>query len=130
MFRLSTRSMSRLEGVNPSIITLVTEAIKLTKVDFGVTCGMRTVEEQEKLVASGASQTMKSKHLEGRAVDLVAYVGSNVTWQLNMYDDLADAMAAAARKLSVIDKQFIALEKQQQLIREQARLIEEKTNGV
>jgi len=33
-------------------------------------------------------------------------------------------------QLSVIDKQFIALEKQQQLIREQARLIEEKTNGV
>jgi hypothetical protein len=93
--------MSRLEGVNPNIITLVTEAIKLTKVDFGVTCGMRTVEEQEKLVASGASQTMKSKHLEGRAVDLVAYIGSNVTWQLNMYDDLADAMAAAARKLNV-----------------------------
>ena len=93
--------MSRLEGINPDIITVVTEAIKLTKVDFGVTCGMRTVEEQEKLVASGASQTMKSKHLEGRAVDLVAYVGSSVTWQLNMYDDLADAMAAAARKLNV-----------------------------
>ena len=101
MFKLSTRSMSRLEGINPDIITVVTEAIKLTKVDFGVTCGMRTVEEQEKLVASGASQTMKSKHLEGRAVDLVAYVGSSVTWQLNMYDDLADAMAAAARKLNV-----------------------------
>ena len=58
MFRLSTRSMSRLEGINADLITLVTEAIKLTKVDFGVTCGMRTVEEQEKLVASGASQTM------------------------------------------------------------------------
>ena len=101
MFKLSTRSMSRLEGINPDIITVVAEAIKLTKVDFGVTCGMRTVEEQEKLVASGASQTMKSKHLEGRAVDLVAYVGSSVTWQLNMYDDLADAMAAAAGKLNV-----------------------------
>ncbi len=101
MFRLSTRSMSRLEGINPDIIRVVTEAIKLTKVDFGVTCGMRTVEEQEKLVASGASQTMKSKHLEGRAVDLVAYVGSSVTWQLNMYDDIADAMAEASRKLDV-----------------------------
>jgi peptidoglycan LD-endopeptidase CwlK len=101
MFRLSTRSMSRLEGINPDIIRVVTEAIKLTKVDFGVTCGMRTVEEQEKLVASGASQTMKSKHLEGRAVDLVAYVGSSVTWQLNMYDDIADAMAMASRKLDV-----------------------------
>ena len=69
----------------------------MTKVDFGVTCGMRTLAEQEALVAKGASQTMKSKHLEGRAVDLVAYVGPNVTWALNMYDDLADAMADAAR---------------------------------
>jgi peptidoglycan L-alanyl-D-glutamate endopeptidase CwlK len=69
----------------------------MTKVDFGVTCGMRTVAEQEALVAKGASQTMKSKHLEGRAVDLVAYVGPNITWALNMYDELADAMADAAR---------------------------------
>ena len=93
--------MSRLIGINPDLIGVVTQAIKTTKVDFGVTCGMRTVEEQEKLVASGASQTMKSKHLEGRAVDLVAYVGSNITWQLNMYDDLADAMGDAACKLEV-----------------------------
>ena len=93
--------MSRLEGINPDLIRVVSQAIKTTKVDFGVTCGMRTVEEQEKLVASGASQTMKSKHLGGRAVDLVAYVGSNITWQLNMYDDLADAMGDAACKLEV-----------------------------
>ena len=93
--------MGRLEGIDHNLIRIVTEAIKLTKVDFGVTCGMRTVEEQEKLVASGASQTMKSKHLEGRAVDLVAYVGSSVTWQLNMYDDLADSMAKAAKDLGV-----------------------------
>tara|TARA_R110000772_G_scaffold66051_2_gene147315 strand:+ start:350 stop:799 length:450 start_codon:yes stop_codon:yes gene_type:complete len=101
MFKLSTRSMSRLEGINPDLITVVTEAIKLTKIDFGVTCGMRTVEEQEKLVASGASQTMNSKHLKGRAVDLVAYIGSDITWKLNKYDDLADAMAVAAGKLDV-----------------------------
>ena len=100
-FKLSTRSMGRLEGIDHNLIRIVTEAIKLTKVDFGVTCGMRTVEEQEKLVASGASQTMKSKHLEGRAVDLVAYVGSSVTWQLNMYDDLADSMAKAAKDLGI-----------------------------
>ena len=101
MFKLSTRSMSRLEGINPDLITVVTEAIKLTKVDFGVTCGMRTVAEQEALVAKGASQTMKSKHLEGRAVDLVAYIGPNVTWALNKYDELADAMAAAAKQKGV-----------------------------
>jgi|TARA_B110000211_G_scaffold93940_1_gene109559 peptidoglycan L-alanyl-D-glutamate endopeptidase CwlK len=97
-FKLSSRSEGRLEGINPQLIEVVKTAITLTKVDFGVTCGMRTVEEQEKLVASGASQTMKSKHLEGRAVDLVAYIGPNVTWALNKYDELADAMAAAAKQ--------------------------------
>jgi len=96
-FKLSTRSTDRMAGIEPDLIEVVNTAITLTKVDFGVTCGMRTLAEQEALVAKGASQTMKSKHLEGRAVDLVAYVGSNVTWALNMYDDLADAMADAAR---------------------------------
>jgi len=96
-FKLSTRSTDRMAGIEPDLIEMVKTAITLTKVDFGVTCGMRTLAEQEALVAKGASQTMKSKHLEGRAVDLVAYVGSNVTWALNMYDELADAMADAAR---------------------------------
>ena len=100
-FKLSSRSEGRLEGINPKLIEVVKTAITLTKVDFGVTCGMRTVEEQEKLVASGASQTMKSKHLEGRAVDLVAYIGPNVTWALNKYDEIADAMAAAAKQKGV-----------------------------
>ena len=100
-FKLSARSKGRLEGINPQLIEVVKTAITLTKVDFGVTCGMRTVEEQEKLVASGASQTMKSKHLEGRAVDLVAYIGPNVTWSLNKYDEIADAMAAAAKQKGV-----------------------------
>ncbi len=100
-FKLSNRSKGRLEGVNPKLVQVVNKAIELTKVDFGVTCGMRTVEEQEKLVASGASQTMKSKHLEGRAVDLVAYIGPNITWALNKYDELADAMADAAVVYSV-----------------------------
>jgi len=100
-FKLSTRSKGRLKGIAPELIEIVEKAIATTRVDFGVTCGMRTVEEQEKLVASGASQTMKSKHLEGRAVDVVAYVGPNITWQLNMYDDIADAMADACCELGV-----------------------------
>jgi len=100
-FKLSTRSTGRLGGIEPDLIEVVKAAIELTKVDFGVTCGMRTVQEQEALVASGASQTMKSKHLEGRAVDLVAYIGPNVTWALNKYDELADAMAAAAKQKGI-----------------------------
>ena len=100
-YRLGSRSVSKLEGVNPQMVAVVQHAIKLTKVDFGVTEGLRSVERQKELVAAGKSQTMASKHIEGRAVDLVAYIGSDVAWELNLYDDIADAMKAAAIKLGV-----------------------------
>ena len=100
-FTLSQRSLNRLEGVNSDMIRVVNKAIELTKIDFGVICGMRTMEEQEALVAKGASQTMKSKHLDGLAVDLMAYVGGRASWELNLYDDIADAMKDAAKHENV-----------------------------
>ena len=96
-FMLSQRSLGRLDGVKSGLHSVVCKAIKVSKVDFGVICGMRTEAEQKELVAKGASQTMKSKHLEGLAVDLMAYVGSRASWELNLYDDIADAMAQAAK---------------------------------
>ena len=98
-FKLSTRSLGKLEGVDSRLIDVVERAIELTKVDFGVIYGMRTLEEQEKLVAAGKSQTMKSNHLVGKAVDLMAYVDGKGCWELNVYDDLCDAMKAAAEEL-------------------------------
>lgn len=101
MFELSSRSLGKLEGVDNDLVAVVTQAIDLTKVDFGVICGMRTLDEQEELVNKGASQTMKSLHLEGRAVDLMAYIGSRGSWELNVYDEIADAMKEASIKLDV-----------------------------
>ena len=103
-FKLSSRSLGKLEGVHPDMVNTVKRAIELTKVDFGVTYGVRTLEEQEKLYKAGRSQTMKSKHLiqgdgYSHAVDLVAYFGSNVSWELNVYDNICDAMAEAARQI-------------------------------
>ena len=100
-FKLSQRSLSHLEGVKPELVAVVKRAIELTKVDFGVVEGLRSVETQKQYVAAGKSQTMTSKHLTGDAVDLVAYVGSAVSWELNLYDDIADAMKAAAIELGV-----------------------------
>ena len=100
-FKLSQRSLDKLEGVDERLVTVVKSAIHLTKVDFGVICGLRTIEEQRGLVAKGASKTMKSKHLEGLAVDLMAYIGSRASWELNLYDDIADAMKQAAKEIGV-----------------------------
>ena len=96
-FTLSQRSLWRLDGLNNKLHSVVTTAIGLTNVDFGVTCGLRTEKEQEDLVARGASKTMKSKHLTGDAVDVVAYIGgSRISWELNLYDDIADAFKEAS----------------------------------
>jgi peptidoglycan LD-endopeptidase CwlK len=101
-FKLSQRSLDKLQGVEEQLVATVKLAISLTKTDFGVICGLRTIEEQRALVAKGASKTMRSKHLEGKAVDLMAYVGSRGSWELNLYDDLADAMKAAAKETGAV----------------------------
>lgn len=100
-FKLSERSLSRLDGVEDSMRAVTELAIEYTKVDFGVTCGLRSIEEQKELVEAGASQTMNSKHIPGLAVDVVAYIGPRISWETNLYDDIADAFKAAAIELGV-----------------------------
>ena len=100
-FQLSRRSLDRLQGVDERMVAVVKYAITSTKTDFGVIQGMRTIEQQKELVAKGASQTMKSKHLDGLAVDLMAYINGRGSWELNLYDDLADAMAEGANAVGV-----------------------------
>jgi len=101
MFSLSQRSIDRLHGVDDRLVDVVKAAIQITRIDFGVVQGLRTIEMQRKLVASGASQTMASKHLDGKAVDLMAYIDGRGSWELNLYDNIADAMAQAANKIGV-----------------------------
>jgi hypothetical protein len=100
-FRLSKRSRDNLLGVKPELMYVVEQAIKLTKVDFAVTEGLRTEARQRELVAKGASQTMNSKHLRGEAVDLVAFIGNRISWELNLYDEIADAVQLAALRVNV-----------------------------
>jgi peptidoglycan L-alanyl-D-glutamate endopeptidase CwlK len=100
-FNLSARSRKNLIGVKPQLVAVVERAIVLSSVDFAVTEGLRTMETQRKYVAAGKSQTLQSKHLTGDAVDLVAFLGKAISWELNLYDDIADAMAQAGRELGV-----------------------------
>ena len=100
-FHLSKKSYRKLEGVNPKLVETVERAIKISKVDFGVIYGVRTLDAQKKLYEAGRSQTMRSKHLlqeddTSHAVDLMAYIGSRASWELNLYDDIADAMRVGA----------------------------------
>ena len=100
-YKLSRRSLERLQKVHPDLVRVVMRAIQLTEVDFGVTEGVRTIEKQREYVAKGASKTMNSRHITGHAVDLVAYFGAEVRWDWPLYHKIAAAMKLAAKELGV-----------------------------
>ena len=108
-FRLSSRSLSKLNNVHPDMTDIVHRAIQITRVDFGVTQGLRTLEMQKRLYAAGRSQTMPSKHLAqwdgySHAVDVVAWYNGEICWELNLYDDICDAFKQAAIEKGVAVK--------------------------
>lgn len=101
-FKLSTRSLERLLGVDERLVAVVHRAIEITTVDFGVVEGVRTPARQIELFEKDASQIREGgTHVEGRAVDLMAYIGDRGSWELNLYDNIADAMKQAAIEKNV-----------------------------
>lgn len=101
-FKLSARSLKNLEGVDQRLVDVVKLAITLTKVDFGVIEGVRTPEKQLEYFQKGASQiAVGGSHVQGKAVDLMAYIGDRGSWEINLYDDIADSMKFAAIQLNV-----------------------------
>ena len=101
MFKLSHKSLDKLKGVDEELVAVVKRAIELTEVDFGISEGVRDIERQRKLVNEGKSQTIKSKHLIGRAVDVFAYVDGGVSWDKEHYYTIAKAFKLAAEELNV-----------------------------
>lgn len=101
MFRLGKTSEANLVGVHPDLVRVVRRAIELTEVDFRVGEGLRSLAQQKKNVEKGVSWTLKSRHLTGHAVDLLALVNGEVTWSWAPYYKIAAAMKKAAKELKV-----------------------------
>ena len=71
MPKLGKRSMQRLEGVDPRLITVLQKVVKYY--DITVIEGMRSQERQNELVRIGKSKTKFGKHCRGLAVDIAPY---------------------------------------------------------
>ncbi|MFV9180700.1 M15 family metallopeptidase [Serratia marcescens] len=98
-YKFSQRSEKNLVGVNSALIAVTRRALELSPVDFGITEGLRSLERQKQMVAAGASQTMNSRHLTGHAVDVVAYLGSTISWEWQYYEQIAAAFKQAGEEL-------------------------------
>jgi len=105
-FKLSKKSLEHLNEVHPDLQKLVHRTIQITPVDFGIVDGLRTVNQQKENVAKGASQTMRSRHLTGHAVDFGAYVGSeykngDTQEEYKLYEQIAEAFKKASLELDI-----------------------------
>lgn len=123
-YQLSKRSLSRLAGVDDKLVAVVKRAIEISQVDFMVLEGVRSKEQcminygkgrtAAQCVAKGVpaqyanpnaakvtwlNNPFASKHVTGKAVDLVPYP---VDWNdLKKFDLIAQAMLQAAKELGV-----------------------------
>lgn len=107
---------NRLAGCHPDLVKIVVKAAEYSPVPFKVGEVLRSKERQMKLVAEGASTTMRSRHLAhpkdglSRAVDLIAFPDLNkngvmdsadLSWVWGYYADIAKAMKKAAAELGI-----------------------------
>jgi len=108
MFKFSDVSKERLAMAHPALQDVFNEIINF--VNIGITCSVRTVEEQKRLVADGKSQTMNSYHIpiEGqrysRAVDIVWYSDfkGDYVWSSNPYRIIGPAVVELGRRKGYI----------------------------
>ncbi len=106
---LDERSEKRLEGVNPTLVSIVRRAAKRLPFSLFVVEGLRTRERQAELYAQGRTKpgkkvtwTLHSKHLEGKAVDLAPIIDGVIDWNdLKKFDQIARAMIEAAKEVGV-----------------------------
>ena len=108
MYALSSRSRSRLQGVHPLLVKVITRAIQITSIDFGVLEGVRTQELQDEYYDrhDGTTNTRDSYHIprgdyHAHAVDLYAWVEGEVSWKHEDFRYVLQACFTAAIELGV-----------------------------
>jgi hypothetical protein len=100
-FKFGQRSESNLVGVHPDLVRVARHALTLSPVDFAITEGVRSLKRQQELFNQHLTKTIHSRHLIGYAIDVVAYIGNTVSWDLPHYATIAKAMKAASEELNI-----------------------------
>lgn len=106
-FQFSKRSLDRMMGVDQRLVDVATRALEISPIDFGIPefGGLRTAEDQRQLYAQGKSKAdgrmKKSRHQDGDALDVYAYVDGKASWEKEHLAIIAAAMLQAAIELEV-----------------------------
>jgi peptidoglycan L-alanyl-D-glutamate endopeptidase CwlK len=120
MFSFGKTSLAQIEALHPDLKMVITEALKVSRIDFGVLRlgGARTAEEQHELWLQGrfghpgkivtdkdghnnvSNHQIKSDGF-GYAVDIVPHVSGSFTWNWEFFYPMIAAVARVAREKGV-----------------------------
>jgi peptidoglycan L-alanyl-D-glutamate endopeptidase CwlK len=103
-WKFGSRSRKELATCHGDLQKLMATALLYSSVDFGVTEGWRTMDDQRRYVAEGKSWTLESAHTfdPSLAVDIIAYsADGHGTWDAEHYTIVANAVERAAIELGV-----------------------------
>ena len=131
MYHLGKKSRERLQGVNPVLIELIEDALKVSPIDFGIPRhgGLRTAQDQHELWQKGRilknstlnpslrsswevvnkSQVItytdgyerKSYHQSGNAFDVYAFINNKASWKKHHLAMVAGALMSKAKKKGI-----------------------------
>jgi hypothetical protein len=101
------QSLKRLQGINPLLADVLKETERRaleSGIKIEVSEGLRDPARQQSLVAQGKSQTLRSKHLTGNAVDVhIRNPDGTPNWDFEAYRPVAEIAKAVAAEKGVPD---------------------------
>lgn len=100
-FYFGKSSKHNLKDVHPDLARLAEKALALSEVDFGISEGMRSIQQQQQNVLNGRSLTMNSYHLPqfdgmAHAIDVYGYVKGKASYTERHMKAIAKAFYQAA----------------------------------
>ena len=95
----SQRSMNNLSEVKPELQRVAACALQHSPVDFVVVDGGRSAEEHANNLKAGKSWIKRSKHQDGKAIDIAAYVDGKITYEPRYYHSISGAFYMCALSL-------------------------------
>jgi len=97
----SSRSINNLKETHVDLQRLATCALEKTPVDFVVVDGMRSAEEHAINLKNGFSWIKRSRHQDGMAIDVAAYVDGAITYAPEPYYGVAGAFYLCSELMDI-----------------------------
>jgi len=89
------------EPLHPDLIALLNYVSENYSLKFVIVDSIRSLDEQQILLDGGATHSLDSKHLEGKAVDIVPYFDYSNRYDTGLFKQLAVNFKEAASSLNI-----------------------------